>query len=99
MWPYSVLLVLEFKINTLTLSNPTQLWAYKLALHCVRSGFCTHLSEYQKEGLLSEVHKVHANMVNDINEVTAHNRATQTQVAALTSAVTEATLDKVVSYD
>ena len=28
-------------------------------------------------------------MVNDINEVTAHNRATQTQVAALTSAVTE----------
>jgi len=65
------------------------LWADKLALHCVRSGLRTQLSEYQREGLLSEVHKVHANMVNDITEVTAHNRATQVQVATLTSAVTE----------
>ena len=81
--------VLEFKLNTLTLSNPTHLWADKLALHCVRSGLRTQLSEYQREGLLSEVHKVHANMVNDITEVTAHNRATQVQVATLTSAVTE----------
>ena len=81
--------VLEFKLNTLTLSNPTQLWADKLALHCVRSGLRTHLSEYQKEGLLNEVHKVHADMVNDITEATAHIRSTQTQVAVLTSAVTE----------
>ena len=81
--------VLEFKMNTLTLSNPTQLWAEKLALHCVRSGLRTHLSEYQKEGLLYEVHKVHTEMVNDITEAKAHIKSTQTQVAVLTSAVTE----------
>lgn len=65
------------------------LWADKLALHCVRSGLRTQLSEYQREGLLSEVHRSHANMVNDITEVKAHNQATQVQVATLTSAVTE----------
>ena len=80
---------LSFKLRTLKFTSPTLNWAEKMAITCARSGLQMPLTEYQKEGLLTEVHKAHAGMVNSINEGKAHIGVTQDQVTLLTSAVTE----------
>ena len=60
-----------------------------MADHCVRSGLQTPLSLYEREGILSEVHAKHAQMVNNITELKAQGHATRDQVVKVTGAVTE----------
>ena len=80
---------ITFKMKALTFLNPAQQWAKDMANHCVRSGLQTPLSLYEREGILSEVHAKHAQMVNNITELKAQGHATRDQVVKVTGAVTE----------
>ena len=80
---------ITFKMKALNFLNPAQLWAKDIADHCVRSGLQTPLSLYQREGILSEVHASHAQMVNNITELEAQGHATRDQLVKVTGAVTE----------
>ena len=60
-----------------------------MADHCVRSGLQAPLSLYEKEGILSEIHTNHVQMVNSITELKAQSHETQDQVVKVTGAFTE----------
>ena len=45
---------LSFKLRTLRFTSPTLNWAEKMAITCARSGLQMPLTDYQKEGLLTE---------------------------------------------
>ena len=80
---------INFKMQALTLLNPAHQWAKDMADHCVRSGLQAPLSLYEKEGIMSEIHTNHVQMVNSITELKAQGHETQDQVVKVTGAITE----------
>ena len=76
-------------MQALTLLNPAHQWAKDMANHCVRSGLRAPLSLYEKEGIITEIHTNHVQMVNSITELKAQGRETQDQVVKVTDAMTE----------